>query len=667
MKLKFNHVKPGRQIWILPLALLLCMAAPAAASAALSPSPETFDFGDVDRYQTGSVPNGDISFKNTGVDPVQVGGVALQGPGFWINSDGCTGAVLLPSDSCSVSVAVSPHEYGEIGTDLRVSTVGDGDVDVPLAASVLAGNLQVNPSPVEFAPQPWYWGDQFQNVNLSAGFWALDIGSVSIEGPDAGLFWFDYNNCNSQILFAFGSCGVGIRFFSPVPKASTDASLEITTTAANGPVVSVPLNATALAGPIPKMDPENHDFGDIEVGEASPWKTFAIKNDGDFPLQVQQILIVSGASSMFERGSDQCTFQNVMPGAACTFQLRFAPTRDGDKDGSIFVIGDTPNGVETIGLSGRAVATSKVTALLSGDPRVGKELTCSASNATGVLSYSWLRGGKLIPGADSRRYRVPRADLGERIACRITASNAVSSKTSTSAETVPIEARDLAFQSNGKLSANQCRVVHLPELTGVRVRGSDPTTALSPLVLRSKSKLDVEIGGVVKSGKKVSFTPRDLRSLPDGSAAMRIDETNVGDAVLAPCHLVAEMYGSKRSGATVNVSSREAMGTVTVRVPKLRFKPLEGFSGELDIASGPDGESTVLPITGKKWKRDGVKFKLGRRNIVISGLPEEAGSVGVTLEPRVVRGRVKTPQVKVAAILREGGTLGATGRALWQR
>ncbi|MDW5595423.1 hypothetical protein VSS74_13825, partial [Conexibacter stalactiti] len=66
---------------------------------------------------------------------------------------------------------------------------------------------------------------------------------------------------------------------------------------------------------------------------------------------------------------------------------------------------------------------------LSGVVAVGRQLTCEpgAWSATPALAYAWLRGGRAITSASSARYTVQREDVGEQLACQVTATNAAGS------------------------------------------------------------------------------------------------------------------------------------------------------------------------------------------------------------------------------------------------
>lgn len=74
--------------------------------------------------------------------------------------------------------------------------------------------------------------------------------------------------------------------------------------------------------------------------------------------------------------------------------------------------------------------------VLKGTPVVGHRLTCRPGAWTGaqpiVFSYRWLRSGNVIAGALSSRRRLPSADRGRLVACRVWAGNASGAVPSTS-------------------------------------------------------------------------------------------------------------------------------------------------------------------------------------------------------------------------------------------
>jgi hypothetical protein len=72
---------------------------------------------------------------------------------------------------------------------------------------------------------------------------------------------------------------------------------------------------------------------------------------------------------------------------------------------------------------------------LLGTPTVGSQLSCINGgflNSPKTLTYAWLRNGVVIAGATSATYTPTTADLGQGVACRITATNDAGSGDATS-------------------------------------------------------------------------------------------------------------------------------------------------------------------------------------------------------------------------------------------
>ena len=78
---------------------------------------------------------------------------------------------------------------------------------------------------------------------------------------------------------------------------------------------------------------------------------------------------------------------------------------------------------------------------ISGTPAPGQRLTCKSgvTSTTGVtLAYTWLRNGEAIAGASASTYTVTSADVSRHLQCKVTATTAEGSKSTSSAfVTVP--------------------------------------------------------------------------------------------------------------------------------------------------------------------------------------------------------------------------------------
>ena len=460
---------------VFAVVVLSLLALPASALAALTPAPASYDWGNVNRY--GTSPSQTFTFTNNEGSPVNVSSVSLSGTDasqFSTFNNNCPGANLNDGDSCSVAVQVQPTSAGAKSASLDVDD-GVGTASVALSANAQAGTLSVSPNPIAFNPQPWYFGGEFQNANVQTSSFGTAISSVTITGPDAGLFSINGGNCAGTTLFSFNTCGIGLNFNPTGPTGPASANLVVTSDSPSSPTTT-PITAVALSGPDPNASPSSEDYGAVKVGSSSSSRTIHITNKGDFDLQVQQLLVVSGTPQGFPVANDNCSGQIVHAGNSCTFRVAFAPTTPGLKEASIFLISNTPGPVTQIPLSGRAYPAPSAAAVVSGTPAVGSALTCKTSHVNGALRFRWLRGGHPIAGATSSRRVATNADYGKRLACQVTAHNSVGSVTVKSPPTVPLGPRNLANEPHSLVREVSCRVVSVPPVAGVNVTGRNPAT-----------------------------------------------------------------------------------------------------------------------------------------------------------------------------------------------
>jgi hypothetical protein len=624
----------------LPFALGLVVAAvmPASALAALDPSPASFDWGAVDRH--GISPQQVFQFTNNEGGQVTVSPVAVNGTdaaAFQIVNDNCSNAVLDDGNSCQVTVQVAPGTTGALSASLDVDD-GSGVASVGLSANSQTGTLNADQNPIAFNPQPWFFGSQFVNVNVQSQSFGTQITTVSLTGPDAdaGLFLFNYDNCAGNLLNAFNSCNLGIVFSPTGPSGPASADLVIDSDSASSPT-TIPISANALTGPVTSIDPHGRAFGPVEIGTSSAARPFTVTNTGDYPAQIQQLLVVSGTPQMFPVSNDLCTLAVVLPTAACTFDIAFAPTTAGLKEASIFLITNSPSPVAEIPLSGEGLRGPGVAATVTGVPAVGEQLTCTLHNASGELTFEWLRDGGAIPGETDRTHTASRADQGSRLACRVTATNALGSVSTESPPTAPIGPRNLAGEPHSFVDETSCRVVGVDPIPGVHIRGTAPATPESPLRFDSSAPIRVELGPLAKSGKRVRFNPRELADLSDGPQTFSVDGVGA-TLVLAPCTLSARVDGSNAGSATYALSGQTGIASGRLRTPKLRIDRRAAIGGKVTVHA--DGTPEVrFPITAAKTSYNGIKVKLSRHAIDVARLLDDTSTVEVELPRGAVRGR----------------------------
>jgi hypothetical protein len=643
----------------LPLLALAFLALAPATHAAPVPSvlqatPASASFPDHDIY------NGARTFQtfvvaNPSAGPVTISGQSLSGAdagAFDIENANCQGAVLNPNDTCQLDVGFAPGSLGAKTAQLQIQD-DTGELDVTLSGNGIAGTLSASPSPLDFPSAPYFYGTQTQNVNLQASFDAgVQVSSITFTGPDASLFSLAYGqNCASQLINASGNCGVGVAF-SPTAPGTYHAQMVIASDSPASPL-TVPITATALAGPHAQITggttPGDVAFGDTALGTDAS-RTLTLANDGDFPLQVQQIFVLTGRPQTFFVTGDGCTLQVLTPGSTCELTVHFKPGVTGAADATLLLIANGP-GVSPFGLNGIGVRAPDGTALITGVPAAGQPLTCQASGfpAGASFAYQWTRDGQPIAGATGPSYMLTSADVGRAIACALHASNGSGAKDVTAAS-APVTGRDLSELSESFLDPETCRFVGparqlvLGRAPVVKVSPASPVTAWSPLRYTAQSALTLTLdGALIGRGRSVAIPPRALESFSDGWHALVIGDgpSSLSTPLfLAPCAAAVHLDGGPRETTVLRAATRTQMGNATFTLPKgLTLRPPAGRRN-VQLAYQSAGRSLrSFNVRGAHGSSNGVAVVLGRRTITVSGLPAQTGVVRLSFRAGVLTGR----------------------------
>ena len=186
---------------LISLAMTIAMSSSAMAdTSVLSSSPTSWDYGNVDIH--GSGPTQDFTVTNNTPGAVTVSTVAITGPNasaFQVTSTGCPGAVLATGDTCDVQVAFAAQTPAALSATLEI-TDDSGTLDIPLSGTGITGTLTASPSPLDFTPQPWFYGSQQQSIGLqNSNDAGIVVESAQITGPDAARFSIAWGqNCLGQ-------------------------------------------------------------------------------------------------------------------------------------------------------------------------------------------------------------------------------------------------------------------------------------------------------------------------------------------------------------------------------------------------------------------------------------------------------------------------------------
>jgi hypothetical protein len=114
-----------------------------------------------------------------------------------------------------------------------------------------------------------------------------------------------------------------------------------------------------LPGPTPYpadvgVSSSEEDFGDQRVGTASLAREVMVSNTGGFPARSVSLVLGGDDAGDFQLSESTCQ-DTLVPGAACTFEVSFAPGSPGTKFATASVTSDALNSPATVSLSGRGV------------------------------------------------------------------------------------------------------------------------------------------------------------------------------------------------------------------------------------------------------------------------------------------------------------------------
>lgn len=100
------------------------------------------------------------------------------------------------------------------------------------------------------------------------------------------------------------------------------------------------------------------DFGNVPVGTSAPAQTVTVTNDGAANLVIGAITVGGTNPEDFVKEADGCSGHTLAPTGQCTVQVSFVPISIGDKNATLVIPSDAPEGSPVSdGLSGTGTST----------------------------------------------------------------------------------------------------------------------------------------------------------------------------------------------------------------------------------------------------------------------------------------------------------------------
>lgn len=179
---------------------------------------------------------------------------------------------------------------------------------------------------------------------------ALGITTVSVAGADAAAFTEQNDQCEGSAVAAGDSCTVGV-VFAPNSTGAKSAVLQVQSDASTSPD-DARLTGKGTA-PEASVSPGSLDFAQQRVDTTSdPAETLTVSNDGDAPLDVQDVQVTGDEADQFSSDGTDCTDEAVAAGDECEISVTFSPDSAGDKNATLTITDDADGSPREIPLSG---------------------------------------------------------------------------------------------------------------------------------------------------------------------------------------------------------------------------------------------------------------------------------------------------------------------------
>jgi len=320
----------------------------------LTPSPLPFDIGNV---HVGSSAPKVLTVTNSGNDDLHIGSLSLSGVNasdFSLASgqDGCTGTVLVPSDSCTVGVSLTPTAIGARNAALNVAddTANNPDA-IPLqgtgqAPDISAGDLDLGDVVVGRTATNAVIVTNIGNADLH-----IDTANSGIP-HSASAFSADLSACAAAVPPG-QNCNIAISF-APEEAGSQSTTLTIAAVASDHAFDAPKQVTISGTGTNPTMgvSPATLDFGSQTIGAPTSGKTVTVSNSGIGNMHVTGAHVTNHPNDYSISGCTGST-ATVPQGSSCALIVVFTAQAGGDRSDTLTVSADANNSPKTVALSGR--------------------------------------------------------------------------------------------------------------------------------------------------------------------------------------------------------------------------------------------------------------------------------------------------------------------------
>jgi Tol biopolymer transport system component len=282
-----------------------------------------------------------VTLSNSGTGPLLISTLSVTGVnGADFGETNTCGASVAPGASCTISVTFAPTNTGTRAAVVSIVDNAPGSPHViGLTGTGRPGQITLTPSALTFVPQPVGTTSAGQAVTVkNAGTTTMTLSGSTASGD----FSVSGTTCGSS-LAPGATCTVNV-VFTPTSAGSRAGTLTVTSNVGPGTV------ALTGTGTILTLSPSAIDFGNQTVGTSSV-RAIALRNiSSTTAVDISSMALGGNASADF--ATTTTCGSTIAPGAICTIDVRFTPTKKGARNASLTVTHTSFGSPLTVSLRG---------------------------------------------------------------------------------------------------------------------------------------------------------------------------------------------------------------------------------------------------------------------------------------------------------------------------
>jgi hypothetical protein len=293
-----------------------------------------------------------VFLANLGSADISVTSIIPDNPAFAVDTDNCSGQVVVPNASCGFSIRFSPSVSGaQVGHVVVNSDAPSSPDNVAVTGTGTIPALLVAPGQLMFGQQ-------------EVGTHALPLTMVLTNTGKADLLISALNsalsdfpiiseNCIGRNLPSGSNCHVVVGFV-PGRDGGISSSIAITSNASTSPDNVIVSGTGDGAGSV-LLDPTILHFGSHPLGTTTAPQVVTLTNSGTASLNVASL---SSDNAEYVIVTDGCSGQSIAPAGTCQFGVEFSASLMGIQNGHITVPSDASSSPDHVALTGTGITPS---------------------------------------------------------------------------------------------------------------------------------------------------------------------------------------------------------------------------------------------------------------------------------------------------------------------